>query len=126
MSKYENYLRELASRPSQVTSVAITTEAVQAIALKYCMEHEYLDSLLTLGFIPGAETHNDLQYANLREYLETQERASKQAITIQKLNRRGKADFKTNRHDKESVGRTHNLLASYHALLDMHSVRWVM
>ena len=63
---------ERASRASQVTSGAITTEAVLPVALKYCVYQEYPESLLSLGLIPGAETYDNLQDAYLRSYLETE------------------------------------------------------
>ena len=126
LGKYDNYVRELASRASQVTNGSITTEAVQPVTLKYCVDQEYLESLLALGFIPGAETYEDLQDADLRSYLETQARASKQAMTIDKLDRFVKADLRINMRDEDSVSRTRNLFVSYHALLRKHGVSWVM
>ena len=122
LSKYDNYERELASRASQVTNGSITTDAVQPIALKYCVDEDYLESLLALSFIPGAENYEDLQDADLRSYLETQARASKQAMTIDKMNRFVKTDLKTNMRNEDSVSRTRNLFVSYHALLRKHGV----
>ena len=64
----------------------------------------HIDS--TLLHYTGAENYEDLQDADLRYYLETQARASKQAMTIDKLDRFVKADLKTNMRGEHSVSRT--------------------
>ena len=126
LGKYDDYVRELASHASQVTNGSITTEADQPVTLKYCVDQQYVESLLALGFIPGVETYEDLQDADPRSYLETQARASKQAMTIDKLDRFVKADLRINMRDENSVSRTRNLFVSYHALLRTHNVSWVI
>ena len=126
LNKYDNSVRELASLSSQLTNGSITTEAVQPVGLKYCADQEYLESLLALGFIPGAENYEDLQDAYLLSYLKTQVRAPKQPMTIDKLGRFVKADLKTNMRDEDSVSRTQNLFASHHALLRKHGVSRIM
>ena len=79
-----------------------------------------------LGFISGAESYEDLQDADLQSPLETQARASKQAMTIYKLDRCVKEDLKTNMSDEDSVSRTRNLFISYHVLFRNHGATWVI
>lgn len=70
LREYESYVRELASRASQVVGARISTEAVRPVALKYCVDQEYLEGLLSLGFISTATTYNDLDDEDLLDYLE--------------------------------------------------------
>ena len=86
------------------------------------MDQEYLESLPALGFIASAETNEDLKDAYLRSYLETQARASKQAMTVDKLDHFVKADQKASMRDGDSVRLTRNLFFSYYDLLRRHSV----
>ena len=53
---YDAYSRTVQARAKQLTSSSeeptITTEAVKAVDLKYCVDTQLLTSTISLGFIP--------------------------------------------------------------------------
>lgn len=78
---YYTCVRELESRASQVVDAVVTTEAVRPVALTYFLDHEYLEGLVALGFIPSAGSYDELEDGDLRIYVEELSKSSKMNIT---------------------------------------------
>lgn len=119
-------MRELASRASQAVSGASTTDDVQPVALKYCVEQEYLESLLDLGFIEGAKTYDDVSTTVLRTYLKSQAQFSKNKLNIAGLDQMVKSELRTDMKDEDAVSSVRNLFVNCHKFLRKPGVPWVI
>ena len=58
---YEQYAREVNERARQVVGEdVISTEAAKPVQMKYCVNAEWLESLIDLDFIPNVSSYNSL------------------------------------------------------------------
>lgn len=73
-------MRDFAPRSSQVAGTGITTEAVRPGALKYCVDQDYLDSLLSVDFIAEVLCYDELEDAEFRRNLEKKVASSKRTL----------------------------------------------
>lgn len=62
---YDQYNNEVTARAQQlVTTDRMTTEPVQPVKIKFCVDLEYLESVLTFGFIEGVDSYESLTDEN--------------------------------------------------------------
>lgn len=67
------------------STTSVTTEAMEPVDLKFCVDAQYLPTVITLGFIPEATAYQDLDGKILRAYLDGEVKESKEIIIIDYL-----------------------------------------
>ena len=88
LRSYDHYCHEVVARAQQITrSEMVTTESVRPINLKYCVDPEYLESAISLGFLQGVEDYDSLSDETLREYLDHKAKQSKHTTTLESLDK---------------------------------------
>ena len=93
------------------------SEASCPVNLKFCLDAEYIQSALSLGFIEGAATYNELSDARLRAYREKKAMSSKSTATLSTLDKLGKEQLWMNMSDRSAISRLQQLLIGYETLL---------
>ncbi len=78
---YEVYCSEVLARAAQVGS-ASTTVPTRRVNLKFCVDAEYVTSLIYLGFIEGVQSDEKLSDDVLLTYLKSKAEESKDVITL--------------------------------------------
>lgn len=96
------------------------------MGLKYCLDQEYLESIVALRFIPGATTYNELEESALCAYLEEESTPSKSTITVDQLDRIVNEELKITMRKDNSVSRIRNFFVTFHIFLRTHGASWVL
>ena len=123
---YDQYCKEVLSRPAQRTATgSISTEAVQPVNIKYCVDPEYLESAIALGFIE-ATSYDELSEIDLREHLDQKAQESQETITLETLDEIVDINLRMNKKDKNSKSRMESLFVSYHSLLRRNGLSWLI
>lgn len=52
--RYNHYSTTVLARSKQITTDSLSTEAIKPVDLKFCVDPEFLESSIALGFIPNA------------------------------------------------------------------------
>ncbi len=125
LRKYDKYVVEIEARAKQLGDEMSSTTA-KPISLVFCVDAEYLESAIALGFIPGVSRSGELTDEKLRSYLEGKATESKDTITLNSLNALVSKNLRTNMHDPSATSRMQSLFIQYHTLLRKHGVQWVL
>lgn len=124
---YDQYVTEIAERSKQLTAAStITTEAISPVNLKFCVDAEWIDSLIALGFIESISTVEELTDALLRDYLNGEAQESKEVMNLHSLDDIVKKELRTDMSDSNAKSRMRNLFVSYRAILKRHGVAWLL
>jgi len=123
LRRYDQYCTEIAERAAQFGDDTVSARPVQ---LKFCVDSEYLASAISLGFISGATSLEDLTDAVLRTYLDTKSGASKETVTLSKLDRIVEKQLSMNMSDPSATSRMQGLFISYTTLLRKNGLSWVV
>lgn len=68
-------------RPAKkLTKESLTTEAIQPVHLKFCVDAEYLESRIAMGLIKDVSNYDLLTNTLVREYLD--KRSEKYSTTV--------------------------------------------
>lgn len=55
LRKYDQYATAVLSRANQLSSPTLTMEAMKSVDLKFCIDVEFLESAIALGFLPDVQ-----------------------------------------------------------------------
>lgn len=83
---YKQYARELNVRARQLVGEdVITTEATKSLQIKYCVNAEWLESLINLDFIFNVCSYDAINESQLEQYLTKNAEESKDLVNINSL-----------------------------------------
>lgn len=119
--KHDQYNHAVLACARQLTYGSLTTEAVTPIDLKYCVDVEFLQANIGLGFLE-ANPHDDLTDDFERAFLEEGGGESKEHINIYQLNKMLAAHLCTNMRNNNAAARMKDLFKSYYALHTRHGL----
>lgn len=85
LSLYDQYCTEMKKRAKQLPSSSTTTDEVGPVDLKFCVDPEYLEYAITLDYIEGVESYQELSDSVLLYYLEDQAAESNDSVTLEGL-----------------------------------------
>lgn len=123
---YDRYAKEIEERARQLVGPdTVFTEAVTPVQLKFCVDAEWIESLIELGFIDGVSLYDDLSKQVLRDYLEKKSEESKNATTIDALGKLVTNNLRIDMTDTNARSRIENLFESYHVLLRRNRLSWL-
>ena len=124
---YDQYCNEITARAAQLVSEdSVSTECASPVNLKFCVDPEYFESAIALGFIEGATGYDTLTDARLRSYLEEKSKESRDAVTLETLDGIVSRELRTEMSDKNAKSRMQSLFVSYHAMLKRNGVAWIL
>lgn len=116
--EYDQYAKEIEERARQLVGEhEISTEAVTPVHLKYCVDYEWIESVLDLGFIDGVTSYNDLNDEKLRAYLTEKAKESTEVVTLDVLDKIVANQLQMNMEDNDARSRIENLFIAYRSLL---------
>ena len=85
LRRHDQYSIEVSARAQQlILHGTTTTEAVRPVNLKYCVDSEYIESAVVLGFLE-ADSYDALTDQILRKNLEEKSEESPEAVTLEDL-----------------------------------------
>lgn len=126
MRRYDHYATEIKSRAHQLAfEDATTTEAVRPVNLKIFVDSEWLESAVSLGFIDGADTVEDLTDELLRKYLEKKAEEKKELFTVSTLDAIIQKELTMDMYDKSAKSRMESLFTSYISILRRNGLSWI-
>ena len=115
---HDQFSKEVKARASQIVEGTFNlTEAVQKLNLKYSVDPEYLQSSLALEFIPGATTYDDLTDDQLRSFLSSKAKESKDYFTLSSLDKILYGKLHMDMQDRSATSRILSLFVACHSLL---------
>lgn len=92
--------------------------------MKYCVDAEWLELLIDLGFIHMVCSHDDLSDDQLKSYLTKKAEETKSVVTIDTLNRLVETELHTDMTDINARSRIENYVFSYKSLLPQSGLIW--
>ena len=123
---YDQYTNEVLARALQLSDSEQPAEAGKPVDLKFCVEPEYLESAIALGFIPGVLSYRQLDDTTLRAFLDKKAEECKESVTLSSLDNFVSKNLKMDMQDSSAVSRMQSLFVSYHTLLRQNGLLWVM
>lgn len=126
LRRYDQYCREVEARARQLVDGSSTTEVTRPANLKFCVDAEFLESKIALGFIEDVKDFASLTDAQLRTFLEERSKESKTVVTLDKLDSIVESDLRTNMKETSASTRMEDLFTSYHTILSRHALKWII
>ncbi|PXF46597.1 hypothetical protein BWQ96_03586 [Gracilariopsis chorda] len=103
---YDQFRKTVTARPVQLTkSGSKATEAMCPVNLKYCIDHEYVESAIALDLIPHVNSYNHLTDSNLKKYLDGNAEASQDSLTLESLDAIFDRELRMDMSDKSARSR---------------------
>lgn len=109
--KIEEHARQL------VGHVAVPREPITLVSLKFCVDVEWLDLTVTLGFIDGFTIVGDVIEVALQAYLESKSGVFKEVLTLDKVDYTVQRDLRISMRDANATLWIQNLFVNYHSIL---------
>lgn len=123
---YDQYAREVNKRARQlVADDFVSAEVVNPVRLKYCVDSEWLESLIELEFIPDVTSYDELQDSHIGSYLDGKAEESKEVMTISVLDKLVENELRIDMSDKDARSRIETLFMSYNSLLRRNGLAWL-
>ena len=110
---YEQYSKEVTSRAEQLAGASNkTAEDPRPIIIKYCVDADWLESIVFVGFIENVDSVDTLTNEQLLKYLEKKAEESKETLTAPILDSIVERELRMDMKDLSSKSRMEALLAS--------------
>lgn len=127
LQSYDQYVNGVTERAKQLVSEGnVSGDIVSPVSLPFCVDPEWLESLIALGFIPGVTTAKDLTDFALRSYLNGKCEEPNGVDTLESLDEVVSREVQTNMVDNNTKSRIEILFVSYHSLLRRHGLSWIL
>lgn len=123
---YDQYSNEVRSRAKQLGSSSSSSEPVRPVDFKFCVNVEFLESSIALGFITGAKDYDSLTDEQVRHFLTKRAEESKEAVTLDKLDEIVGRELRTNMRNTNALARMQDLFSSYHTILARNGLKWII
>lgn len=124
---YDQYATEVTQRAKQlVGDNFVTSEVVTPVNLKFCVDAEWLESMIELDFIEDVDSYDGLSDGILRAYLEKKAETAKDVITMSVLDEIVRKDLRMNMHDANATSRIESVFVGYHQILRRNGLSWIV
>lgn len=105
---------------------AISSEAATPLQMKFCVDAEWLGSLIELHFLPEVPSYDEVNDEQLRDYLSKKAEESKNVETIETLDLIVENELHTDMEDKDARSRIQTLFVSFKSLLRRNRLSWII
>ena len=126
LRSYDSYVTEVQERARQIVDSSVSTEPVKPVNLKFCVDAEWLESTVALGFIEPIDTVEQLTDERFRAYLDSKAEESKEVVSLSKLDELVSQELRTDMRDANATSRIQNLFINYMTLLRRHGLSWII
>ena len=126
LRSYDSYVTEVQERARQIVDSSVSTEPVKPVNLKFCVDAEWLESTVALGFIEPIDTVEQLTDERFRAYLDSKAEDSKEVVSLSKLDELVSQELRTDMRDANATSRIQNLFVNYMTLLRRHGLSWII
>lgn len=115
---YNQYATEVKEHAKQPTANDIvSTEISRPVNLKFCVDSEWVKSLIALKLLDDGLMYDDLNDERLQKYLDDRSIKSKEVVNLKVLYDLVAKNLRINVADLNSQSRIKNLFVSYHRIL---------
>lgn len=88
LCEYDQYCKEITERAQQLTvDGATSSEPICPVSLKFCIDPEYLDSVIALGSLPGVTDYASLIDLELLKYFDSKAEDSNESVNLDALDK---------------------------------------
>lgn len=133
LRQYDQYVTEVKERAQQLVATgSVTTEAVRPVNLKFCVDADYLESVIELGLIKDGDDQDAvtsveaLTSRTLRSFLNSKVKENKDTVDLSSLDSIIKSQLKMDMSDRNAQSRVENLFISYRTLLRRNGLGWIV
>lgn len=109
LRKYDKYKHEATSRARQLNGAA-DAEAALPVNIKYCVDVDFLESSIDLGFIPNATSYDTITDVEVRAFLDGRVN-QKKVVTFSKLDKIVEDEFEQNIKKTNATARMQDLFS---------------
>lgn len=110
-------MNDVRSRAHRLSTASSTTEPVSPVNITSCVNLDFLESTITLGFIDDVSTYEDVTDAAVQTFLEERVKESKDAVTLDVLEKIVRTELRTNmKHSNRKAG-MYDLFCIFHTIL---------
>lgn len=123
---YDQYAREVSKRACQLTGQnVISAEATEHVQFKYCVDPEWLESLIGLDLLKGVSSYGSLDDKDIRKYLDGKAQKNRKVFKIDHLDKLVEKELKFDMKGLKSRSRIETLFVYYRSLLRHHGLSWI-
>lgn len=126
LRRYDQYSTTVLARANQLTKDNLTSEAIRPVELKFCVDAEWLESRIALGFLKEATDYATLTDDQVRAFLDKRCKESKKTVTLEQLDRIVAQKLRTNMGNRDAEARMEDLFTDYHTLLQRSGLGWLI
>lgn len=126
LRRYDQYSTTVLARAKQLTNESLTQEAIRPVELKFCVDAEWIESRIALGFITEAQDYASLTDEIIRAFLDKRSAESKKTISLAQLDNIVKHKLRTNMANHDAEARMEDLFTDYHTLLSRNGLVWLI
>lgn len=127
LRSFDQYVNKVTERAKQLVNTDVpSAEIVSPVCLKFCIDPEWLESLIALDFIPRVKSFESLSDNTLMSYLDGKAKESKVVVTLETLDKLVSKNLRTNMADTNAKSRIENLFVAYHSVLRRHGLSWIL
>ena len=92
--------------------------------LSFRVDPDWLESLVSLGFIEGVTSTKELEDSTLRAYLEAEAEESKEVLNLKTIDEIVNRELRIKMADSNAKFRIRNLFVSDHTILSRNGLLW--
>lgn len=123
---YDQYCNEVLERARQIGKSSRSTENVRPVNIKFCVDPDYLESLIALNLIPDVKDYDSLTDDTLRAFLDEKAEESREATNLDSLDIIVEQQLRMDMKDRNAKSRMENLFVAYHTILRRNGLAWVV
>lgn len=126
LRRSEQYSNTVLARAKQLSSSdvsTLTTETVRPADLKFCIDVEFFESFIALGFIETATAYASLRNEQIREFLDGRCEGFKDVVTLEALDSIVKFELRTNMKNSTATACMQDLFRNCHTILSRNGLK---
>lgn len=114
LRKYYQYANMVKNHARQQVSATSTTEPVRPVDFKSCVDVDFLESMIALGFIAEVNSYDELTDTKLCVFLEERAKKANDVVTIDMLDKIVQSAVRTNMKNSNAKACMQELFSFYH------------
>lgn len=129
LHRYDQYTNNVLAREKQLATTGestVTNESVRSVNLKFCVDGDFIESSITLGFIDAGTDYNSLTDEQVRKFLDDSCQESKDSMTLESLDAFSDRDLRTVMEITNAATHLQGLFNKYHRILSRHALTWIV
>lgn len=118
LQAYDQYATESKARAQQLAAKDVdSTEISRPVNLKFCVEAEWVESVIALNFLDPFLKYDDVTYERSRKDLDDEIIESKEVVSLDVLDDLAAKELHINTADSNAQSRNEDLFVAYRMIL---------